>query len=168
MGNVVPQLPQGPFAPPTTGYPIPEGEWPDIGGPEPLRSSIIEYYLDNGLLPLIFFREDIARLGITEAELIAAGYVKDQFGDWIRGTMTPAETERVAEGGGGGGTYYPRRGGGARAGGGGGGYAYGGGRGIEINFPEGTQSFVQRAQRGVSPTGRNIRPARMGAVNWRI
>ncbi len=174
MGNVVPQ---GPFAPPTTGppggpiFPMGEGGWPDIGGPEPIRSSIIEYYLDNGLLPLIFFREDIARLGITEAELIAAGYVKDQFGDWVRGEMTPAEAEMVAEEGGGGGGYYPRRGGGggggqARAGGGGGGYpypVYPSSRGAP--YP---QSFVQRGQRGISPTGRNVRPARMGMINWRI
>jgi hypothetical protein len=151
------------------------GGWPDIGGPEPLRSSIIEFYLENGMLPAIIFREDIARLGITEAELIAAGYVKDQFGDWIRGEMTPAEMERVAEEGGGGGAYYPRGGGGPRAGGdpragGVGGYpGYGGGfGGIEINFPEGLRSFVQQQQRGVSPTGRSVRPARMGAVTWRI
>jgi hypothetical protein len=30
------------------------------------------------------------------------------------------------------------------------------------------QSFVNRLQQGMTPTGRSIRPARMGAVTWRI
>ena len=159
----------GQFAPPTVGTMGAQG-FPDLEGPTPLRSSIIDYYLDNGLLPAIFFREDIARLGITEAELLAAGYVKDQFGDWIRGGQTPGEVERVVEGGAGTGSggAYPRRGGGG-AGGGYGYPVYGGGfGGIEINFPESGQSFVTQQQRGVSPTGRSVRPARMGAVSWRI
>ena len=136
-----------------------------------------ETWLDNWIrengLPERIFKEDLLRLGITRAELIAAGYVEDEFGDWWRGGMTPEEAAQVAATGGGGGAYYPRGcvgGGGAgqpRAAGGGG-YGYGGAGGIEINFPEGGRAFVNQQQRGVSPTGRNIRPARMGAVSWRI
>jgi len=161
----------GGFAPPTVGTMgiggFPEFEGEAYPGYPAQRSSILEWYLDQGRLPVIFFREDLARLGITEQELLAAGYVKDQYGDWVRGTQEPGEVERAATGGG---TARRGRGGGGRGGRGGGyGYpGYGGGGGFEINFPEGGRSFVERTQKGQSPTGRSMRPARMGAVTWRI
>jgi hypothetical protein len=153
---------------PVSGFPVFEGG--ELGR----HSSIIEWYLDNGKLPFSLYAEDVARFGWTDAELLAAGYIEDAYGNWIRVGMEPTGAE-VAGGGGEGYGYggypsygypsygYPVYGGG----GGGGGYTY------PQSFVgrEGTpypQSFVQRGQRGVSPTGRSTRPARFGAVTWRI
>ena len=156
------------FAPPTieplpeldpiTGFPVFEDG--ELGR----HSSIIEWYLDNGLLPFSLYAEDVARFGWTDAELLAAGYIEDAWGNWIRVGMETGATEGVAGGGGGGGYYQRGGGGGGR--GGGGAYSYPSYLQREQGaFP---QSFVQRGQASVTPTGRTIRPARMGAVTWRI
>ena len=175
--------PPGEFAPPTVG----EFEYDPVsgfpvfpGGKLGRHSSIIEWYLDNGLLPFSLYPEDVARFGWTDAELIAAGYVEDAWGNWVRVGMDPNAPAVAAGGGGGGYPAYPRGGGGGggRGGGGGGAYTYPSrlpreqgpypqsfvGR-ASTQFP---QSFVQRGQRGVTPTGSSMRPARMGAVTWRI
>lgn len=132
-------------------------------GERPKRSSILEWYLDRGRLPTILFAEDVARMGWTAAELTAAGYIQDQYGDWIAGGMTPGETAVATASGGGAGYYYPRGGGG---GGGGGAYTYP--SYLQRAATQYPQSFVQRGQKGSTPTGRSMRPARMGGVTWRI
>ena len=165
--------PPGEFAPPTVG----EFEYDPVsgfpvfpGGKLGRHSSIIEWYLDNGLLPFSLYPEDVARFGWTDAELMAAGYVEDAWGNWVRVGMDPNAPAVAAGGGGGGYPAYPRGGGG---GGGGGGYTAPSrgpypqsfvGR-ASTQFP---QSFVQQGRRGVTPTGSSTRPARMGVINWRI
>jgi hypothetical protein len=113
-------------------------------------------------------------LRISKEDMQSMGYAWDEESQqWILGEGT-AESPQVYGAGaprGYAGGYYPRSYGG---GGGGGGYPVGGygdpmaGGGIEINFPEGRQSFVQRGQRGVSPQQRRNQAARFGAVSWRI
>ena len=156
---------QGTFAPPTVGTIGAQG-FPEFETGERVeRSSILEWYLERGRLPIILFEEDIARMGWTDAELAAAGYIRDQFGDWVLGGMEPGAAEEVAAGVGGSGGYYPRGGGG---GGGRGGGAYSYPSYLPRAAAQYPQSFVQRGQRGVTPTGRTTRAARMGVVSWRI
>ena len=123
-------------------------------------------------------------MGWTDAELIAYGYIQDQFGDWIFGGREAGVPEGVAGGGGYG--YpcyaypayqyptptYP-------TGGGGEGYTYpqsfvgreGGPYPQSFVGREGRpyqQSFVGREQRGMTPEQTRNMAARFGAVNWRI
>jgi len=138
-------------------------------------SSIVDYLIERGQLPLVFTAREILRLGLTAEELAAAGYEQDQWGAWVRvefGEAEPAAGEGGGEGGGGGyGGYY----GGGGYGGGGGGYGGGGKR----TYPADNLDPRQRQYTGgytpttyqyspVSQTGRNVNPARMGLISWRI
>ena len=135
-----------------TGQPQAQPGWVSGAG----DSSIVDYLVENGILPLVFTASETARLGLTEAELQAAGYEVDQYGNWIRSKFE--EQAAPAEGGGGGGGYggyYGRGGGGGGGGGGYGGYSPG------YYAPgEDTRSY--------SPTGRQYPSARFGLVSWRI
>ena len=91
-----------------TGQPPAQPGWVSGAG----DSSIVDYLVENGILPVVFTASEVARLGLTEAELQAGGYEMDQYGNWIRSKFE--EGAAPAEGGGGAG---------------GGGYGYGGGGG---------------------------------------
>jgi len=108
------------------------------------------------MLPIVFTAAEVERLGLTAAELQAAGYEVDQYGAWIRSRFEEADAPAEGGGGGGygGGGYY-----GGGGGGGGGGYG-GGGGGYYYGPGEETRSY--------SPTGRQYPSGRFGLTSWRI
>ena len=129
---------------------------PYPAGAQPPDSSIVDYLVENGMLPIVFTAAEVERLGLTAAELQAAGYEVDQYGAWIRSRFEEADAPAEGGGGGGygGGGYY-----GGGGGGGGGGYG-GGGGGYYYGPGEETRSY--------SPTGRQYPSGRFGLTSWRI
>ena len=119
-----------------------------------LESSNVDYLFSIGQLPLVFTVAELRKRGYTAAELESAGYVQDDYGNWIRqsdaGGGEPAPSGGTYGSAGGGRRYY----GGGGGGGGGGGYS-------------GVYPYEQQQQRGVSPTGRDMRRSRFGQVSWR-
>jgi len=109
-------------------------------------SSIVDYLIERGQLPLVFTAREILRLGLTAEELAAAGYEQDQWGAWVRvefGEAEPAAGEGGAKVGRGYGGYY-----------GGGGYGGGGvatGRG-KITYPEYNLTHASASTPAVYPS----------------
>lgn len=111
-----------------------------------MHSSIIPYLLQQGIYPLVFYGYDQAKMGITDAELSAAGYKRDKWGTWIRQSPTAGRKPQAATGG-----YSGGYSGGGRGGGGGG----GGGTPRSIN------GYAPAASRGYDPS-------LLGLISWRI
>jgi hypothetical protein len=137
---------------------------------EKQRARHVAMSLMRGDYPQVILESDRIHMGFSTSDMEGQGYVWDAEKEhWIYAGVTEgpevAGATKTYGGGGGGYAGYPR------TGGGGGGYGYpvfGAGGGVEINFPEGTQSFVRRGQRGVTPQQRRNQAARFGAVSWRI
>jgi hypothetical protein len=120
--------------------------------------------------PTYVLKGDQQALGLSDAELEAAGYFKDPSGNWIKLNTGQVEQPVLTGGYAGGGGGYG--GGGRRYGGGsGGGGGYGSYRGgsAAMRPSYGTSSgYIPPAAQGVSPTGRRMNNAGIGLINWRI
>ena len=127
----------------------------------------------RGEYPSIVLASDQRALKLSDADLEAAGYQKNEEGNWVR-LDVQAMPEVTQEWGGGGGGALQQRGyyGGGNGGGGG-----GGGGGYSVSYPSYTQtgrggggvSYLQPSPgAGRGPGGMNIRPGLFGLVNWRI
>jgi hypothetical protein len=108
----------------------------------PTGISLAESYLSRGIFPPIINAGDPVLSRLTPEELVAAGYVKGDYGQWIRMDYGPGEKVSTGGGSGGGGGGYGRR-------------SYGG-----TTYP----AFG----RSPSMTGRDLYTVSLGLINWRI
>jgi hypothetical protein len=115
--------------------------------------------MEGGARPKFLSRREQLLIGFSDEQMQEMGYVFDEENkQWILGEIIegPQNYGAAAPYGYG---YSPRYGRGY----GGGGGRYGGGGGY--TYP---QSFVERQRRGLVPEQARNRPARFGAVTWRI
>jgi hypothetical protein len=145
----VPLASYGPYATPISEifqqYQFDPDNPPPNDYERPWGTSIVGYLIDQGIPPLAISNYDVKALGINEALLEEFGYIKDDWGTWLR----PQLTAEIAPPGGGGG--------------GGGGYAYGGGGG----YGRSRQPARSITGRKVSPIG-GINLRELGPITWRI
>ena len=134
------------------------------------RAYVVASGFARGEYPTYVLKGDQQALGLSDAELEAAGYFKDPSGNWIKlntgQVEQPVLTGGYAGGGGGYGGGCRRYGGG---GGGGGGYgSYRGGSSAMRPSYGSSGGYIPPAAQGVSPTGRRMNNAGIGLINWRI
>lgn len=142
------------------------------------HAANMAFLMSQGQLPSIIQRSVQTLNGWSDQDMIDRGFFfNEKIDAWVYGEEIGEEAPQVAGAAspypsmpGYGYSYnYPSGGGYPYYGGGGGGYPYPvGGGGVEINFPEGTKSFVDQQQAGRVPQRTREQAARFGAVSWRI
>lgn len=123
------------------------------------RASHVGQSLRGGQRPQIILESDRENLGLSAEDMQTMGYYWDEEkGHWVAGLVVEESPQTYGAAAPYGGYGYP-----SRRGRGGGGYSYP--RGGSYSYP---QSLVGREQRGIRPEADRNRPARFGAVTWRI